>query len=57
MPSFPKNAIAGLMEFLNAADMIKFAGVKATLELADDAANSARAYIASDESMTKGGGK
>lgn len=57
VPSFPKNAIAGLMEFLNAADMIKFAGVKATLELADDAANSARAYIASDESMTKGGGK
>lgn len=57
VPSFPKNAIPGLMEFLNAADMIKFAGVKATLELADEAAESARVYIVSDESLTKGGGK
>ena len=57
VPSFPQKAIPGLMEFLNAADMVKFAGVKATLDLADDAANSARAYIVADESMSKEIGK
>lgn len=55
--SFPKGALEGLMEFLNAADMIKFAGVKATPELADEATNSARSYITEDESNTKGEAK
>lgn len=55
--SFPKSALEGLMEFLNAADMIKFAGVKATPELADEATNSARSYITEDESNTKGEAK
>ena len=57
VPSFPKSAIAGLMEFLNAADMVKFAGVKATPELADEATQSARSYITEDESNTKGEAK
>ncbi len=55
--SFPKSALGGLMEFLNAADMIKFAGVKATPELADEATQSARSYITEDESNTKGEAK
>lgn len=57
VPSFPQSAVPGLMEFLNAADMVKFAGVKATAELADEAADSAKAYINEDEARTKGGAR
>ena len=51
--AFPKESLDALMEFLNKADMVKFAGVEATPEAADDATESARAYIASDDKFVK----
>lgn len=54
VPSFPLSAMDGLMDFLQKADMVKFAGVKATPELADEATESARGYIAEDDALTKG---
>ena len=50
---FPKEALDALMEFLNKADMVKFAGVEATPETADGATQSARAYISSDDRFVK----
>ena len=41
-----------LKEFLESADMVKFAGVKATPEMADDATRSAKSYLELDD---KGG--
>ena len=38
-----------LRRFLESADMVKFAGVEATPEMADDATDSARAYLRQDE--------
>ena len=38
-----------LRKFLESADMVKFAGVEATPEMADDATDSARAYLKTDE--------
>lgn len=40
-----------LGEFLGSADMVKFAGVAATLEMASDATNSAREFLARDEKL------
>lgn len=37
-----------LKEFLEAADMVKFAGVEATPEMADEATEAARTYLKSD---------
>lgn len=39
---------AKLREFLTSADMVKFAGVQATPEMADDATASARTYLQGD---------
>ena len=39
---------AGLKAFLESADMVKFAGVEATPEMADGATDSARGYLKSD---------
>ncbi|MCR5413188.1 MAG: hypothetical protein K6F50_00480 [Kiritimatiellae bacterium] len=47
-----------LREFLESADLVKFAGVEATPEMADGATSSARAYLKDDsgsESTGKGG--
>jgi hypothetical protein len=41
-----------LKEFLESADMVKFAGVKATPEMAEDATRSAKSYLELDD---KGG--
>ena len=38
-----------LRRFLEAADMVKFAGVEATPEMADEATDSARGYLKSDD--------
>ncbi len=46
---FTKDTVGRLAEFLNAADMIKFAGLKTTPELAADAAQKARTYIQEDK--------
>ena len=43
----------GLKEFLESADMVKFAGVKATPEMADSATESARGYLKSDAEEEK----
>ena len=37
-----------LRKFLESADMVKFAGVEATPEMADEATDSARGYLNSD---------
>ena len=39
---------AKLREFLTSADMVKFAGVQATPEMAEDATASARTYLQGD---------
>ena len=41
-------SLASLKEFLESADLVKFAGVEATPEMADGATQSARDYIGSD---------
>ena len=38
-----------LRRFLESADMVKFAGVEATPDMADDATESARGYLKSDD--------
>lgn len=40
--------MANLQQFLEAADLVKFAGVEATPEMADEATNSARTYLKTD---------
>jgi len=41
-------SIASLRQFLQSADMVKFAGVEATPEMADEATESARSYLKGD---------
>lgn len=50
---------ARLREFLTSADMVKFAGVQATPEMADDATASARTYLQGDalSAAEKGGSR
>lgn len=45
-----------LREFLSSADMVKFAGVQATPEMADEATQSARTYLKSDAAAAAKGG-
>lgn len=47
-PAFTREAIAELREFLQSADMVKFAGVEATPEMADAATSRARVYLKTD---------
>lgn len=47
-PEFPKAALEQLAEFMEKADLVKFAGVAATPETADEATQSARDYITKD---------
>lgn len=47
-PHFTEESIRYLAEFLQSADMVKFAGQSATAESANDAAASARRYIERD---------
>ena len=42
--------VLSLRRFLESADMVKFAGVEATPEMADEATDSARGYLKSDAS-------
>jgi hypothetical protein len=46
-----------LRRFLESADLVKFAGVEATPEMADDAIDGARRYLRSDDSSPKGDSK
>ena len=43
-----------LRKFLESADMVKFAGVEATPEMADEATDSARGYLKSDAATARG---
>lgn len=52
-PAFPKAALNELMEFMEKADLVKFAGVTATPETADEATQSARDYIRKDNEEKK----
>ena len=47
-PAFTPEAIAELKSFLESADMVKFAGVEATPEMADSATDKARDYLTTD---------
>lgn len=51
--SFPKSALDELIDFLRKADMVKFAGVEATPDTADEATDSARTYIAKDNEVVR----
>ena len=37
-----------MQKFLESSDMVKFAGIEATPEMADDATDSARKYLRED---------
>lgn len=61
-PAFTKESIAELRTFLESADMVKFAGVEATPEMADSATDKAKDYLSADsranrESPKAGGGR
>lgn len=61
-PAFTKESIAELRNFLESADMVKFAGVEATPEMADSATDKAKGYLSADsrgnrESPKAGGGR
>ena len=46
--------VLSLRKFLESADMVKFAGVEATPEMADEATDSARDYLKSDATAVDG---
>ena len=47
-PAFTREALEGLRQFLESADMVKFAGVEATPDMADSATDRARGYLNAD---------
>ena len=47
-PAFPQTSIAELKAFLESADLVKFAGLEATPEMADGATGKARNYLTVD---------
>ena len=53
----PRTTNHDLQAFLESADMVKFAGVKATPEMADEATESARGYLKSDAEEVKSKGE
>ena len=52
--TFNQEALNDLIEFLQKADMVKFAGVQATPETADEATESAKTFISNDASAQQG---
>ena len=50
------SASDSLKGFLESADLVKFAGVEATVEMADDATEAARSYLKGDSSAQAAGG-
>lgn len=47
-PAFTREALTELRGFLESADMVKFAGVEATPEMADSATGKAKGYLEAD---------
>ncbi len=56
-PAFTREAIAELKQFLESADMVKFAGVEATPEMADSATDKAKGYLTADSRQVAGAGR
>lgn len=56
-PAFTREALEGLRQFLESSDMVKFAGVEATPEMADSATDRARNYLNTDSRNRQDGGK
>jgi hypothetical protein len=59
-PGFTPELLAQLKTFLESADLVKFAGQEATLEMADNAAAKARSYLCADAQgvgKEEGGGR
>ena len=56
-PSFPQTSVTELKAFLESADLVKFAGLEATSEMAAGATGKARNYLTVDGKMRKEGGK
>ena len=54
-PAFTREAITELKNFLESADMVKFAGVEATPEMADAATGKARDYLTTDSAQPQEG--
>ena len=54
-PAFTREAIAELKNFLESADMVKFAGVEATPEMADAATGKAKDYLVTDSAQPREG--
>ena len=52
-PRFTPAVIASLRDFLQSADLVKFAGRDATPEVADGAVRTARAYIEQDAATVR----
>jgi hypothetical protein len=50
-PAFTREALEGLRHFLESADMVKFAGVEATPDMADSATGKARDYLNADSKI------
>lgn len=48
-PDFTPETLASLSDFLKSADLVKFAGVDSSADVADDATRFARSYIRSDD--------
>ena len=55
-PAFSPEAVAELKRFLESADMVKFAGVDATPEMADSATGRAKDYLRADSAQQGNGG-
>ena len=56
-PSFPQTSVTELKAFLESADLVKFAGLEATSEMAAGATGKASNYLTVDGKMRKEGGK
>ena len=56
-PSFPQTSVTELKAFLESADLVKFAGLEATSEMAAGATGKARNYLTVDGKMRKEDGK
>jgi len=52
-PFFTREAVAELRQFLESADMVKFAGVEATPAMADAATDRARDYLTADSAQNR----
>ena len=56
-PAFTRDALESLRHFLESSDMVKFAGVEATPEMADSATDRARDYLNADSKTKNVGAK